>query len=109
MSRPNEFTRVTKELALLRQENHCAACGEFILAIGEFGREAHYFGESAEAHHVRPISQGGTDAIRNCVIICKSCHYTAHEGGNFRFSDLRLTQSDYEYFNGKPARTKGAN
>ena len=100
MSRPNEFSRPTQQMALARQKHRCASCGTRITALGEAGRAAHRFGEGAQAHHVRHVKLGGTDAAHNCVILCGSCHYSAHEGGNYRFGTVVGRQSDYPHFNG---------
>jgi 5-methylcytosine-specific restriction endonuclease McrA len=100
MSRPNEFTRLTQQRALERQRFRCASCGEQISALGEAGRADHQFGEGAQAHHVQHVSRGGSDSLANCVIVCQSCHYSAHEGGNYRFGTVVGRESDFAYFRG---------
>ena len=100
MSRPNEFPRGTQELALVRQKRKCATCGTTISAVGNAGRADHRFGEGAQAHHMTHIKFGGTDSVQNCVIICQACHYSAHEGGNYRFGTVVGKRSDFPYFNG---------
>lgn len=100
MQRPGEFTRTTQALALARQKNHCASCGVRILRLGEAGRVGHVFGEGAQAHHVRHIKFGGSDSLDNCVVICQACHYSAHEGGNYRYGTVVGRRSDFRYFNG---------
>ena len=82
MSRPNEFSMVTQQQALLRQRHRCASCGTSISRVGEAGRNEHRFGEGAQAHHVQHVKFGGLACLDNCVILCQSCHYSAHEGGN---------------------------
>ena len=102
VGRPNEFDTKTKEMALARQKNRCASCGTPISALGYKGINNHQFGEQAEAHHMRHVQQGGTNNLNNCVILCKSCHYSAHEGGNYRnkASYLTSTEEDYPHFYG---------
>jgi 5-methylcytosine-specific restriction endonuclease McrA len=103
MPRPREvrFTRTVQAAALARQKYRCACCGETIAGLGEAGRAAHRFGEIAQAHHMRHASAGGTGAVDNCVILCQSCHYSAHEGGNYRYGSVRDTAAaDYPHFNG---------
>ncbi len=100
MSRPNEFSKATQQLALARQRNRCAVCGKRIWRLGEEGRATHEYGEAARAHHIRHIKFGGTSAVSNCVIICESCHYTMHEGGNYRFGTVVFTPADYPHYNG---------
>ena len=75
-------------------------CGITIFRIGEGGRTSHRFGEGAQAHHVKHIKFGGDNSLRNCVIICESCHYSVHEGGNYRYGMVVGKQSDYLHFNG---------
>ncbi len=88
-------------MALLRQKNLCALCGKRIWSLGDAGRALHDYGEGARAHHMRNIKAGGTDALSNCVIICQSCHYTVHEGGNYRFGTVVVsTPADYPHFYG---------
>jgi hypothetical protein len=38
--------------------------------------------------------------VDNCAILCHSCHYSAHEGGNFRFGQIVGTAKDYPYLRG---------
>jgi 5-methylcytosine-specific restriction endonuclease McrA len=103
-SRPQDFKRKTQEAALLRQGNLCASCGTPITAIGEGGRAAHKFGEGAQAHHVRHAKLGGTNHVDNCVVICWSCHYSAHEGGNYRFGTVIGTQDDFPFYDGSDGK-----
>ena len=56
--------------------------------LGDAGKGRHAFGEGAQAHHVCPVKDGGTDVLANCVNLCASCHYSAHEGGNYRFGSI---------------------
>jgi 5-methylcytosine-specific restriction endonuclease McrA len=100
--RANEFPLSTQQQALARQRFKCALCGTRIQKLGNAGRESHKFGEAAHAHHIRHIKMGGTAALGNCAIICWSCHYTAHEGGNYRHGTVVGEQSDFPYFNGSP-------
>jgi len=100
MQRPGEFARATQGLALARQNNRCASCGVHISRLGEAGRADHIFGEGAQAHHIRHIKFGGLDSLDNCVVLCHSCHYSVHEGGNYRHGTVIGLKSDFQYFNG---------
>ena len=100
MSRPQDFDQDTKVAALLRQKFRCASCGTKILWIGKVGRAGHKYGERAHAHHRKPIKMGGTNFIGNCVIICESCHYSVHEGGNYRYGKVYGRKKDFAYLNG---------
>jgi 5-methylcytosine-specific restriction endonuclease McrA len=95
-----EFTRRTQEQALLRQKHLCASCGTPIAEIGEAGRASHRFGESAQAHHIKHAKFGGTNHLDNCVVICWSCHYSVHEGGNYRFGTVVGTVDDFPHYHG---------
>ena len=99
--RPNEFDEITKHKALLRQGNRCASCGTSIFYLGNKGRSTHYYGESAQAHHIRPIKSGGTSSENNCVIICESCHYSVHEGGNYRHGTVVGSSRMFPHFKRK--------
>lgn len=100
MTRPNEFSPSTQQLAWARQKFRCASCGTRIFHLGQAGRAHHRFGEGARAHHVQHIKLGGSDSADNCVILCEACHYSAHEGGNYRFGTAVGRAKDYPHFNG---------
>src|SRR4030042_5448346 len=100
MKRVNEFSRHTQEMALVRQKNRCASCGETIVALGQKGREKHRFGEGARAHHIQHLKLRGSNSVDNCVILCESCHYSGHEGGNYRLGTIMGARDDFPYFNG---------
>lgn len=84
----NEFSARTIKGASARQNGYCASCGTRIWKMGNDGAPQHRFGERAEAHHVIPVLAGGTAHVDNCVILCRSCHYSAHQGG--RWADISL-------------------
>lgn len=100
MPRPNEFSRRTQELALARQGGRCASCGTEIFALGTAGQSEHKYGEGAQAHHLRHVKFDGSNSVDNCVILCQSCHYSAHEGGNYRFGTVIGREGDYPHFRG---------
>jgi 5-methylcytosine-specific restriction endonuclease McrA len=100
MSRAEEFSKGTQQLALVRQKFRCASCGTRVSRLGEPGRVQHTYGEIAHAHHVRHIKRGGTNSLENCVIICQACHYSAHEGGNYRHGTVLGRREDFPHFNG---------
>jgi 5-methylcytosine-specific restriction endonuclease McrA len=98
----DEFSRTTQKDALARQRYRCASCGVHISCIGEAGRATHRFGEGAQAHHVVHAKFGGKGTLDNCVIICRACHYSVHEGGNYTHGTVVGRRSDFPYF--KPSR-----
>lgn len=101
MARANEFSRAIQRLALARQRFLCASCGTRISGLGNAERAEHRYGEGARAHHVVHVKAGGQASGDNCVIICEACHYSAHEGGNYRFGTVVGQESDYPYFHGQ--------
>jgi hypothetical protein len=100
MNRKGEFSVVMQKLALARQQNLCASCGTHIERLGEAGCASHRFGEGAQAHHVKHIKFRGTSDVGNCVILCDSCHYSAHEGGNYRFGTVVGEPEDFPFYTG---------
>jgi 5-methylcytosine-specific restriction endonuclease McrA len=86
--------------ALARQKFRCASCGTTITSLGEPGRAGHKFGEIVHAHHMKPVKGGGLATLDNCVILCQACHYSAHEGGNYRFGAVVATKADFPHFKG---------
>jgi 5-methylcytosine-specific restriction endonuclease McrA len=83
-ARPS-FTISTKRKALLRQKNKCAICGLATQTLGIACRGTHEDGDASQAHHIIHAKLGGNASVENCVIICSSCHYSDHEGGNYRY------------------------
>jgi 5-methylcytosine-specific restriction endonuclease McrA len=100
MSRVNEFLRPTQDRALSRQRYRCASCGTHISQLGDAGSAKHKYGEGAQAHHMLHVKVGGLGTVENCVILCWSCHYSAHEGGNYRHGKVTGQESDYPYYRG---------
>jgi hypothetical protein len=88
------FPATIQQKALARQKYKCASCETPISDIGERGRETHRFGERVEGHHVIPHKLGGPISCENCVVLCRSCHYSAHQAGHWRdasiYDDLKL-------------------
>jgi hypothetical protein len=103
MSRPNEFSEPTKQQALARQRFLCGSCGTRISRPGDAGKEQHRFGEGARAHHMQFIRPPflGSASVDNCIILCQSCHYSVHEGGNYGFGTVAGSERDYTHFRGQ--------
>jgi 5-methylcytosine-specific restriction endonuclease McrA len=100
MPRANEFSLRTMQEALGRQKHLCASCGTEIVQLGKAGRAAHRYGESAQAHHVQHVKLGGSNIVDNCVVLCWSCHYSVHEGGNYRHGTVVGQKNDFPHFYG---------
>ena len=96
-----KFSPNTMKAALKRQGKQCGSCGTKI-ELGHEARNKHEYGERAEAHHVKHVQHGGNNDLSNCVVLCWSCHFTAH-AGNFGDSDPNLIgkPSDFPHFIGK--------
>jgi hypothetical protein len=96
------FSLEIKLAALARQDNRCGSCGVHIHDFGKTEVERHAFGEWAEAHHIRHFKSGGLSSLVNCVVICKSCHYSAHVGGDYRDNSeaVQGTPADFVCYNG---------
>jgi predicted HNH restriction endonuclease len=62
-------------LVRLRSEFSCELCGwiGFMKENGEF---------YIEVHHLRMISEGGSDIPENVVALCPNCHRKMHHAGN---------------------------
>jgi 5-methylcytosine-specific restriction endonuclease McrA len=82
--------------ALKRQRGKCGSCGSPIFSVGTSGASAHKFGEGAEGHHVIPHQMGGPLTLENCVVLCKSCHYSVHRGGHWKYTE------QYNFVKGLP-------
>jgi hypothetical protein len=84
----------------VRQRFKCASCGARISHLGEGGRGQNPFREIGHAHHMRHVKQGGTSVLANCVVLCQACHYSAHEGGNYRSGTEVGRIEDFPHFGG---------
>jgi 5-methylcytosine-specific restriction endonuclease McrA len=83
-----EFTEGTIQLAKVRQKNCCGSCGRDLLTSGE----------GMQAHHIIHVKFGGSNLVDNCVVLCKACHYSVHEGGNYRYGTVIGRETDFPFF-----------
>jgi len=63
-----------------RQRGKCAKCGKQLVPAN---RDRGSIG-AWHAHHRKPTKDGGTDTLRNCVILCinpPDCHFNVGHGG----------------------------
>lgn len=97
MPRPNDFSTPTKQKALARQQYQCASCGVRISHLGNACAAVHVYGEAAHAHHIQHLNKQGSDSLDNCVILCEACHYSAHEGGNYRRGTVIGRKIDFPF------------
>jgi hypothetical protein len=101
MKSAHGFSVATKQLALVRQKFCCASCGARIASLVAEGKQQHEFGEIVHAHHILHIKFGGMNSLENCVILCWSCHYSAHEGGKYHQGTVVGCPEDFPHFNGQ--------
>jgi 5-methylcytosine-specific restriction endonuclease McrA len=100
VDRRQRFSRKTQELALLRQQNLCASCGLPLFVFDETDEKPRASLAGHHAHHIKHVKFGGTNHIDNCVVLCQSCHYSVHEGGNYRRGTVIGTPDDFPHYRG---------
>lgn len=103
MNRSGEFPEVTKRRAIERQDGLCAFCG---IPVETPWSEGEVRGE---AHHLRPVSHGGTSQLENCVYLCWPHHlYLGHgmaplgidsQGGSSK-AWVQLAAREFAYWSG---------
>lgn len=59
-TKPVKRSESVRKATIIRDNNTCMLCGE------KKGKK--------ECHHIRPISKGGSDTIKNTITLCPSCH-----------------------------------
>lgn len=65
------FSEEVKTKAFERENGCCQLCGKKLV----FKNRGNSGGRGAwEAHHKKPVSEGGSDLLRNCMILCIECH-----------------------------------
>jgi 5-methylcytosine-specific restriction endonuclease McrA len=53
--------------------------------LQELGQTCYICGqkkEFMEIHHKKPLGNGGTNLLDNCVLLCSDCHFRLHKKGN---------------------------
>ena len=72
MSRHHRYAGQAKGAAWERQRQLTLAVDSYRCArCGKAGR--------LEAHHKRPVSDGGTNELNNLETLCRGCHITEHK------------------------------
>ncbi|MDD3976402.1 MAG: HNH endonuclease signature motif containing protein [Candidatus ainarchaeum sp.] len=72
------FDETTIKLAWDRADGKCEKCKKQLLWESR-GKESEY---GWEAHHIKAVSDGGSDKLENCKILCQECHKRTHSFGN---------------------------
>ncbi|MFC1968067.1 HNH endonuclease [Chloroflexota bacterium] len=83
------FSPDTIQKAWERQSGLCAACGK---RISRPNRTKGTHG-SWQPHHRKPRKDGGSDFLRNCVLLCFKCHLKVGHKGDFH-NRVQLTDRD---------------
>jgi hypothetical protein len=78
-----ERSKAARQAVLQRASGRCEYCGEpgFITSSG-----AVYL----ETHHIKPLSEGGSDTPSNMAALCPSHHREAHYGANSSTITIKL-------------------
>ncbi len=89
------FPRKVVDAAWARQGGRCAACGK---RLTKKNRGLNAPG-AWETHHRRPVEKGGSDSLRNCVLLCstgRNCHLEVGHGGDYHRAVV-LSDSDLPF------------
>jgi 5-methylcytosine-specific restriction endonuclease McrA len=64
---------------LLRRDNFtCSNCGENNAYVNGHGMRIPVSNGRCEVHHIKPVSEGGSDAPENLTTLCTDCHLAVH-------------------------------
>lgn len=63
-----------------RQEGRCGACDRLMVWENRNKRGSR---GAWQAHHQKPVKDGGTDYLSNCVLLHMSCHLKVGHGGDY--------------------------
>jgi len=50
---------------------------------------------SLHAHHIKPLSRGGSNKISNLMALCEGCHENKHGGRSFKYDDTYSSPPTY--------------
>lgn len=89
----NRYFYTIRPAVYKRANGKCYACNKPV----DIGTE----NKRWECHHVRPVSRGGTNALKNLVCLCVKCHRFVHSGEITYKRKLKHR----EYFIGVDSRT----
>ena len=64
-----------------KQEGRCAACDKRMV-LKNRGRRGSI--GAWQAHHRKPLKDGGTDYLSNCALLHMNCHLNDGHGGNYK-------------------------
>ena len=101
MGRAGDFSNKTKRIAIERQGGVCAFCGVTLNTPWTGGEYRGY------AHHLKPLIQGGSDSLDNCVYLCWGHHQLIGHGmapfgidiqGGSSDTWVQLVPDDFEFW-----------
>ena len=84
-----DSSAVLKERVKSLYDYRCQVCGDVILCTGWTPgqtRTLEWMHLSNDAHHILPLSKGGSDSASNMLCLCPSCHRKFHSG-QYRLRD----------------------
>lgn len=64
------------------QRKACEVCGSLVV-------------KDLEVHHITPRCEGGSNSLRNLVVLCEACH-DKHHAGELEVGELRMTSEGLE-------------
>ena len=74
-------------LRILYRDNFtCQDCGEFKAYKNKYGVYIP-IDNGLEVHHIRPVSEGGSDSPDNLITLCHNCHTKRHHGNKEEEND----------------------
>lgn len=65
------FTEDVIRNAFEKVNGYCQICGKKLVYNNRGSTEGR---GGWEAEHIKPVSEGGNDTIRNCMILCMECY-----------------------------------
>jgi len=69
-----DFSDSTIKKAFANADGECEECGEPLV----YGNRQRDEDGAWHAHHKNPVSEDGSNSIRNCQILCIDCHDKVH-------------------------------
>lgn len=63
--------------AIFQANSRCKMCGKDGSIDGNKGLSF------LEIHHIRPLSEGGTDSIENSIVLCPNCHKIEYRNDSY--------------------------
>jgi len=65
------FSEDVVKNAFDKVNGYCQICGKKLIFNSRGNAEAR---GAWEARHIKPVSEGGKDEVRNCMVLCMECY-----------------------------------